>query len=225
MQPLALPDCVPAAISVWQLALDLQAPLAKVDVQLLSDEERARIARLHHPADRMRAVAGRAALRRLLGAALSCAPQYLRFGAGRHGKPHLLGQQGPAFNLSHAGEYVLIALGGDGIDAVGVDVERCDPAADIAALAPYALTAQERQALEHAAQPAAIFFDFWSAKEAALKALGVGVSEHLLELGVQYRPGPGLQLLHRVAHWPALRGCRLPAPSQYSAALAWHTKD
>ncbi|WP_343731861.1 4'-phosphopantetheinyl transferase superfamily protein [Duganella sp.] len=225
MQPLALPDCVPAAISVWQLALDLQAPLAPADLQLLSDEERARIGRLHHPADRMRAVAGRAALRRLLGAALSCAPQHLRFGAGQHGKPHLLGPQRLAFNVSHAGEYVLIALGGDGIDAVGVDVERRDPVADVAALAPYALTAQERQALEHEAQPAATFFDIWSAKEAALKALGVGVSEHLLQLGVQHRPGPGLQLRHRVAHWPALRGCQLPAPFQYSAALAWHTKD
>lgn len=225
MQPLALPDCVPAAISVWQLALDLHAPLAPADLQLLSDEERMRIARLHHPADRMRAGAGRAALRRLLAATLSCAPQRVRFGAGRHGKPYLLGQQGPAFNVAHAGEFVLIALGGDGIDAVGVDVERHDAAVDVTALTPYALAPQEREALDDEVQAAAIFFDIWSAKEAALKALGVGVSEHLLQLSVQRQSGYGLRLHHRVAHWPALKGCLLPAPSQYSAALAWHTKD
>lgn len=225
MQSLALPDCVPAAITVWRLALDLQAPLAPADLRLLSDEELERVARLRRPADRVRAVAARATLRRLLGEALSCAPRRVRLGAGGHGKPRLLARHGPAFNVAHAGECVMIALGGEGIAAVGVDVEHRDPTADVAALAPHALTAEERLALAADAHPAHTFYDYWSAKEAALKALGVGVSEHLLRLSVRRPPWPRLQLRHAMTGWPALHGCMLPAPFEYSAALAWHTKE
>jgi 4'-phosphopantetheinyl transferase len=225
MQQLPLPDCVPAGSAVWQLALDLQAPPAAEDVQLLSDDERSRIARLRRPADRMRSIAGRAALRRLLGHAVSVAPQRLRFGAGAHGKPQLLSHEGPAFNVAHSGRYVLVALGGGTIGALGVDVEQRDGSMDATALAPHALTLEERLALAASRHDTTIFYDYWSAKEAALKALGVGVSEHLQQVTVLRQPGRRLQLRHQMAHWPPLQACLLPAPFQYSAALAWHTKD
>lgn len=225
MQQLPLPDCVPAGIAVWQLALDLQAPSAAEDVQLLSDDERARIARLRRPADRVRSVAGRAALRRLLGLSIAVAPQQLCFGAGAHGKPELRSHHGPAFNVAHSGSYVLIALGGGTTDALGVDVEQRGSSVDAAALAPHALTLEEQRALAASRHDANIFYDYWSAKEAALKAVGVGVSEHLQQVTVLRQTGHRLQLRHQMAHWPPLQACLLPAPIQYSAALAWHTKD
>ena len=227
----SLPAQVPAGVEVWRLELDLPAPLASGDWALLDAGERARAQRFHRHADRLRLVAGRAALRRLLASRVGGAPDGLRFGAGPYGKPFLDGRAGLAFNVAHSATCVLIAVDmgtvhtGAGLGALGVDVERHAAGHDLAALAAYALGPEERRALAAAPDPVAAFFQIWSAKEAAFKALGVGLGEHLQRLRIELDPQPGLQLSLRVRHdvadWGALQACTLPAPANFSAALAW----
>ena len=225
MQRLPLPDFISADIAVWQLALDLDAQPALEDAQLLSDDERARAQRLRRPDDRLRAIAGRAALRRLLALAVDVNPRSLRFGYGAHGKPLLQSHSGPAFNVAHSGACVMIAIGVGTVSAIGVDVERRDDAIDVEALASYALTPSERSALAADGNTSAAFYSYWNAKEAALKALGVGVAEYLQRLSVRRCATAGLRVRHDLTHWPQLQVCALPAPPHYSAALAWHIKD
>ncbi|QKH39459.1 4'-phosphopantetheinyl transferase superfamily protein [Achromobacter pestifer] len=223
MQPLHLPEFLPAGIQVFQLALDLAAPLADSALALLSKEEAARALRFHQHGDKVRFVTARAALRRLLGARLDCRPESLRFAANKHGKPRLdvacSADPAPYFNVSHAGAFALIALSDR--FPVGVDIERRDPHCDIAAMSRLALSTQE---LELPHERRLDFFDCWTAKEAVLKALGMGVAEHLQRLTVLL---PGLAqgsrygLRREHLEGPGVDVLRLDSPSDYAAALAW----
>lgn len=221
MRTLPLPETVPSGLEVWMLNLDLAAPLAAGDLAVLSEDERARASRYRRHADRQRAVSGRAALRRLLGARLRREPSTLSFTANRHGKPALQ-DGGAVFNLAHSGNCVLIALADDNtLEAVGVDVERHDDSLDFAALAAYAFTAQERAALAQTPHaPTAAFFANWAAKEAVLKAVGVGIAEHLQALSIRHAADGRLDGAHAIRGWPRLRGQVLPLPG-YAAAVAW----
>ncbi|ADP15914.1 4'-phosphopantetheinyl transferase superfamily protein 2 [Achromobacter xylosoxidans A8] len=223
MQPRQLSDLLPAGIQVFQLALDLAAPLADSDQALLSREEAERALRFHRHGDKVRFVSARAALRRLLSARLNCYPGRLRFAANKHGKPRLdvacSADPAPYFNVSHAGGFALIALS-DSVP-VGVDIERRDPHCDVASLSRLVLSTHE---LESPEERRLDFFDCWTAKEAVLKALGLGVAEHLQRLSV-FGPGPAggsCYALHREnLEGPNVDVLRLDSPSGYAAALAW----
>ncbi|WP_317203433.1 4'-phosphopantetheinyl transferase family protein [Janthinobacterium sp.] len=220
----ALPAHVPAGMAVWRLALNEGAAVERADWLLLSADERERAQGLRRHADRLRLVAGRAALRRLLAERLGRPAQDLRFGYGSHGKPHLPDCAAVAFNVAHSASCVLIALGADGA-AIGVDVERHDVGCDVEGLAEHALTPAERADLAAAPDAVAGFFQLWSAKEAVLKALGVGLGECLQEFSVRRDADRRLFVAHQAAHWPTLQVCALDVPGGFSAALAWRARE
>ncbi|WP_192819901.1 4'-phosphopantetheinyl transferase family protein [Janthinobacterium sp. HH01] len=216
-----MPDGTPDGAEVFGLRLDLDSPLSDTDWEVLSEDEGARALCYRQYADQVRFVRTRAALRRLLAERLECSAAGLRFVLNHYGKPGLLGAcaADPVlhFNVSHAGDEALIALSRRG--PIGVDIERRHPLFDTAALESQVLSPLEL----HASLPERPeFLDRWSAKEAALKALGVGVSQYLQQLSVLLPPAGDhyrLQSEHRA--WPRLAACRLPAPDGYAAALAW----
>lgn len=177
MRRVQLPDGAPAGLEVWALPLDLDAPLASEDWAILSPKEQVRAMRFHRHADRVRAVRGRASLRRLLESKVGVSARLLQFSDNEFGKPSLV-MPGDAvfspieFNLSHAGAYVLLAMCADA--AVGVDVEGREREADAAALGDYFLSS-----LERAAGAGIEAMHRWVAKESVLKALGLGIADHL----------------------------------------------
>ena len=88
---------------------------------------------------------------------------------GAHQKPYLADADGFFFNLSHAGEYAMLAVS----DAeVGCDVERIRPVDR--KLFTRVLTADERSVLAAApeAERDALFFRYWVLKESCMKTLG-----------------------------------------------------
>lgn len=225
-----------SAVALWQV--DLAWPgIDEPAWDCLSPEEHAHRASLRQAADRRRYAATRTALRRLLAQQLRCPPASLRFAAGAHGKPMLDMPGAPAFNVSHAGDYAWLAIGeAPGCDAVGVDIERIDPTLQgdwLHGVAAHSLTPCERAWL--GAQPAALmqgaFFSLWTAKEALLKALGVGIAEHLLHVSVlPSRDSARSRFTVMPESGPfaafaaALARCELyglRAPDGYAAAMAW----
>lgn len=222
MLQLALPDSMPAHVEVWRLDLDLYAPVADADWAILGGDEGVRALRFARIEDRMRYVSTRAALRRLLAFRLRRRPQDLRLFSSARGKPQLTqpcGADEPVeFNVSHAGAHALIAISHGG--AVGVDIERCDPALDVPSLEQQVLSARERQ-MDARQQPG--FFERWVAKEAVLKTVGVGLASHLLQLSVEKPQAIDDRRyhLHDVEPvWPLLGAWRLDAPTGYVAAVA-----
>lgn len=199
------------------MALDTLKTPAEEDWALLSPMEREHARRFRGLADRVRAVATRAALRRLLAVRLDTEPDALNFTENRYGKPSLSDAGRLEFNVSHAGEFALIALSSSA--AVGIDIERRVVNIDEQALIPHLLSPLESRA--EGRQPE--FFERWVAKEAALKALGVGISEHLQAISILGKANDHrgrYRLRHECHAWPELDVRPLEAPEGYAAALA-----
>lgn len=160
--------CQVAGVDVWDVALDAPHPGAE---RLLDAAERARAARFVFERDRRRFVAGRAALRAVLGGYLGRDPAALAFALGPHGKPALPG--GPPFSFSNSHGRALCAVGLD--REVGVDLEAVREVPDAEGIARSVFTAEERAAWRSAGGGSAAFLRLWTHKEAALKALGLGL--------------------------------------------------
>lgn len=202
-------------IEITRLDFDLAAPWSEADWDALSAEERERALRFVRHEDRLRMISTRAALRRLLGEKLGADPAALRFDSGAYGKLGLAGA-GLFFNVSHSGACALIAVSRHW--DIGVDIERADRKVDVAGLSSIALTREEREGID-----AAGFFERWVAKEAALKALGLGITEKLQAFSVWPGQDDLYELRHAEAEWGDLRVARITAPPGYAAALAWKT--
>ena len=119
----------------------------------------------------------RAALRILLVRRLGCSNQDLRFGEGRRGKPFALvggRPSGVSFNVSHSGDHGMIAIATGG--RLGVDIEVRRARKTIDQLVEVLLTEAEQSQLESLAADRRIgrFYDLWTAKEALVKANGLG---------------------------------------------------
>ncbi|MFQ6018930.1 MAG: 4'-phosphopantetheinyl transferase family protein, partial [Kiloniellaceae bacterium] len=125
--PPDLPTLSGREVHVWRVALDVGPKHAAGLEAMISADERARAARYRRAENRIRFIAGRGTLRRLLGAYLRRDPRALAFGYGAWGKPVLIEGGGLAFNLSHARDLALVAVA-RGCD-VGVDVEWIRPVA------------------------------------------------------------------------------------------------
>ena len=187
MTPWCTPSRAPALgddeIHVWKASLTHLVPHVPVLRSVLDASELERAARYHFDEDRQRHVVARGLVRTLAGHYLDRPPAALRFGTGRYGKPHLSDDDAClAFNLSHSGDVVLIALARGG--SVGIDVERWSQRLDddgLTRLAESAFSATECAALRllDPAEQRAAFFAVWSRKEAYIKATGHGVSHGL----------------------------------------------
>lgn len=92
-----------------------------------------------------------------------------RLAFGPNGKPYL-NDGSLFFNLSHAGEYVAMALSAY---EVGVDIERVLPYS--ASVAKKCFTAEERAWLKDRNEDRA-FYSLWTGKESVMKATGLGFS-------------------------------------------------
>jgi 4'-phosphopantetheinyl transferase len=182
-------------IDVWRLRLPQATGALAALLERLLPEERARAERFHRLEDRLRFAVGRAALRERLAVCLQLPPTNVPIITGANGKPELAGSaQRWEFNITHSGDYVLLALVWG--RAVGVDVEK-HRELDIGELSRHCFSADERAALA-ALSPkdrADAFFAVWTRKESVLKALGVGLGFPLDQFSVSASPEEPPRLL------------------------------
>lgn len=163
---------------VWKVNLD--QPDDPRWWAVLSTSERERAARFADPDQRRRYAVAHTALRAILGHECELPAAQLRFRIEAGGRPFLEMPGGPAppdFNLSHSGEWALVAVGPPHW-RVGVDVEQIRPDLDFLAMARHMYQAVEVERLLMADPPLqrTEYFQLWSAKEAYVKALGLGLA-------------------------------------------------
>lgn len=191
---------------------------------VLSHDERIRAERYYFERDRRRFIVARALLRKLLAGYLRADPAALVFSCGAKGKPALAGRWSGAldFNVSHSADGVLYAIATG--RAVGVDLEYVRPLQDMAEIAARILSKSE-QSLFSTASPSVrdrMFFDFWTRKEAFIKATGDGLSFPLHRIDVALPTGQSARLLtisdvgRGRQSWTL---CSLAPDAAYSAAL------
>jgi len=176
MIPTAITPPLSQHVHIWQWNLDAgeRGDFARYWATL-SIEERQRADKFRFERHRRRFVAGRGALRRILGRYLALPPQAVALDYGPHGKPFCASQPAQwalSFNLSHSGNAAALAIA-RGFE-IGIDVEQMRPIEENVPLE--AFSARERAAFAALpdAQRQAVFFENWARKEACLKALGTG---------------------------------------------------
>ncbi len=145
---------------------------------LLSPDERTRAQRFYFEADRARFILVRGLLRRLLVRYMQIEPAQIEFSYGEFGKPEVKCADEPPvrFSVSHSGEIALFAI--TRARRVGVDVERVRALPDEDRFAAQLFVASENARLAALAEEArrGAFFQLWTAKEAYLKAVGMGLT-------------------------------------------------
>ena len=188
---------------------------------LLSADEQARADRYRQDGDVARFVKGRGALRRILGDRTGQDPRDLVFLEGDGRKPALRDHPAVQFNLSHSGDFVLIALGDT---PLGVDIEAMREL-DWRALAAMNFHPDERAALDRCEGDAAraAFFQFWAHKEAFLKATGIGLTDHLTAINIALQGG--LISAPEALSPDAWYAAPLDAPRGYAASIVSQRPD
>lgn len=156
-----------------------------------SQEELTRAMRFGQEVRQRHFIAVRVALRRLLGLFLGLGPENVALGVGEHGKPVLAGclqDKGLVFNISHSGDWTLLAFARD--RALGIDVERVRPLSQQSALAERCLAEAELQSWRHLTESDRLleFFRYWVCKEAFGKATGLGIQVGLSSVEIAENP-------------------------------------
>jgi 4'-phosphopantetheinyl transferase len=178
----------PGDVHLWRWRLD-RVP----EVPGLAADEQLRADRFRFDRDRQSFVAARSGMRKILGRYLNQDAAAIEFTYGSHGKP-FLADGAIAFNLSHSGDWALLAVARD--RAVGVDIERIKPMAELEKLTARFLMAAEHERIVRLPEADRLlaFFRTWTCKEAYLKATGEGLGQ-LKSLEVAVQPEVPVQLL------------------------------
>lgn len=150
----------------------------------LSGAERERYERFRFAALRHQFLVSRALLRWVLAQYTGLSPASLTFAANAWGKPHLdvSNTTVPLFNLSHTTGLIVLAVTETTSETaplmLGVDVERLDRVVDASKLAVRYFSPLESETLcaLPTEQQRASFFNFWTLKEAYIKAVGMGLA-------------------------------------------------
>lgn len=191
----------PGEIHLWLSSYDPDpAPQFRAAcLEVLSPEERERESRFHFAADRCQYLTSHALLRRTLSHYAPVDPTEWLFCANAYGRPDVLNteaaQLGLSFNLSHTHGLIVLAVATHRM--LGVDVENIVWRKTSIDLAERFFAADEVAALQ--ALPPRLqsyrFFEYWTFKEAYIKARGMGLSLPLDQFSFHYPDDRSVSLI------------------------------
>lgn len=169
----------------------LEARWLDAAASCLSAAEEDRAARFRLPDQRHTWRAGRCWVRHQLGEALGIAPVSIVFETDGRGRPRVAGApRGFDCNWSHSGPWIALAIGGHG--PVGIDIEVVRPDFPVHDVETTVCTPAECAALAAPGQNPSrtrLFFRLWTAKEALMKATGLGAALDPSVIEVRLRDG------------------------------------
>jgi 4'-phosphopantetheinyl transferase len=223
-EPLKL-AAVASGVETWLVGLERARAEIDDRTAWLSSAERTRAQRFGTDELRDRWIAGRGALRELLGLALGIAPSAVEIRRGVRGRPELADAgAGIDFNVSHTRGVALIGIA-RGLPAyarIGIDIERLDRDVGVDRLARKFLTATERASLADLdlRERRERFVRYWTCKEAMSKATGDGLIAPFGRLVVELSETPWLvdgPPPYTPSQWTLHR---IPVPAAWAATIA-----
>ena len=148
----------------------LDASLLLAYQAMLSDAERVQQARFYFAKDRQRYLVTRALVRSVLSRYASVSPEQWIFSANAYGKPAIANVVADgadplarlSFSITHADNLIVIGVTRD--NALGLDTDNTR-SRQVAALRALPLESRQQR-----------FFEYWTLKEAYIKARGMGLS-------------------------------------------------
>lgn len=185
------------ALNLEEISVVFIRPEAAVDpdqraalMALLCDEERRRMDRFHFEKDRTLFLIAHALLRVALSRYAEVPPREWRFKTGVHGRPEIASPESNLrFSLSHTSGLAACAINVD--REIGFDVEDATRKVELSVAERYFSPREVRdlQSLPPDAQ-ASRFLEYWTLKEAYLKAIGLGLAARLDGFSL-YQEEPG----------------------------------
>ena len=189
-------------VQLWWASLEVSDSEIDRLRATLTPEELRRAERFRVAAAARRFIGARAALRMILGRATGVGPADVEFRFGENGKPRLTEGE-LCFNASDSGNYVVVALT---TAEVGVDIELARTVRRHVRLARRVCTDRELDMLARAPEEErdALLLRLWTCKEAALKAVGIGLSGGARNVEAEIPPNGSPQLsrlLDKADYW------------------------
>ena len=171
-------------VEVVSFPLDSEAKKRHSLYRYLSDDEKQRAARYRFDKHRDRFIIGRGSIREILADLGKCPPQAIRFELNQYGKP-TLGEpeyiKHIQFNASSSETMGAIAVSSE--MALGIDTEKIKPESrqdyDLIVKNEFHNAEYDWYEKHKVPERIRVFFEFWTCKEAYLKALGIGLSGKL----------------------------------------------
>lgn len=214
------PPAPTARIANWRR---LDAELAQHHAAQLGEPERNRLEGLRNASSRQRFIAARALARSLLQ---QQDPDRPGWQLSPSGPPQVLERPQWRLSISHSGDWVAAALGPR---PIGIDIEDGQRERRYLAIARHYFHPSEAAALENgsALQRKRRFLLQWTAREAYLKALGLGIAGGLLRLRVDFdrRDAPQVSLCDGGQDWRFAYAQPLDQPQQPTVCIAWQGAD
>lgn len=138
----------------------------------VSSERQNRIKRFHFDKDKIISLFAELLMRSEISRQLDIPTEKIELGYSEHGKPFLMNYPNYYFSVSHSGN--CIAFVSDK-NPIGIDVEQIgDGNLDIA---KRFFTENEFEFIRNSKEPKLAFYQIWTAKEAYVKMLGLGLSK------------------------------------------------
>ena len=201
-------------VHIWRVFPDtVILPIEELQ-RMLSVDELERAGRFHFEKDQLNFIMARAILRMILSHYLDDRPHKLHFDYNSFGKPMLLTKHDSDpvnFNLSHSNGIALYAITRD--RNVGIDVEQVRDGVDVHQVSERFFSAGEIGSLKNISKKDQLerFFQYWTRKEAIIKAIGKGVSFPLEQVDISTGDGRLLSSIN--------------LKSDGSEDLPWHVMD
>ena len=201
-----IPSLASDEAQVWLVHCDDAYPMDSISLPVFDQE---RLARFKHPRSARHFACGRSVLRQLLFAHTGVPPEEQAFAYGENEKPFLPGCE-LKFNVSHSGDFVLVAIA---TDELGVDIEAANRRMNLEALARRFFAPSEYTWWEGKKFAQEAFFKIWTHKESYLKATGQGISVELSSID----RSPWLEVQKGLGEeWHSMS---LDAPGEYEVAI------
>ena len=204
----------PNQVHVWRAYLDVPKMQRESLQRILSADELQRAGRFHFERDQNRFITARGILRHILGSYLRKNPYNVRFEYTAKGKPILAMAYEPgilSFNLSHSNAFALYAVTLH--RNIGIDIEHISENVAIWEIARRFFSQAETSSLEriHKNKVHELFFQYWTRKEAFLKARGEGISFSMEKIDVSLIKGRILS--------------PITLPGDESESMRWYIQD
>lgn len=152
---------------------------------ILSEDELQKFHSYKVPNDKMRFYIGKVMTKLIASAYLKIDTKNIRFLTNQYGKPYVENNDGLLFNVSHSGDWVVIAFANHeiGVDVQGLSI---DKKMDFANIAKHAFHKDEIYYINEANEEEkhVRFYDIWCVKEAIIKARGIGLYGNLTDFCV-----------------------------------------
>ena len=161
-------------VDVWRIKISSNLEFIDNFFRVLMYDEILRANRYVQKKDRLRFVISRGALRYLLSQYTNLSPTSIKFVVSTNKKPCVL-QQNLKYNVSHSGDWVLIAISNS---EVGVDTEEMDPMFRYKEILADNFNRDEINYIAHQ-DSVNSFFLLWTRKEALTKATAIGLDDNL----------------------------------------------